>query len=44
MVLKVQVLLVALYAAIYWATEKAAFFRTFFIGLVVAALGLGGCF
>ena len=41
MVLQVRVPLVALYAAIYWATEKATFFSTLFIGLVVAALGYG---
>jgi len=41
MVLEVRMLLVALYAAIYW--EKAAMFSFLFIGLVIAALGFG-CF
>lgn len=36
MVLEVRVMLGALYAAIYWATETAIFSGTLFISLVVA--------
>ena len=41
MVLEVRVMLVALYAAIDWATETAIFSGTLFISLVVAGRRFG---